>query len=171
MEVNELIAKGIEALEQEKLDEALALALQIQKAAPKQSVGFHIEGLVHQSSAKWEESITALTKAIEQSPYDPALFNFRGFAYLNLSELPSAKADFSEAISLEDYEPAHRNMVLWMIVSNHVQEAIDYLTVRIQTKQEDPENFEMMGDLMMRVGMDEKAQTYYDVANALKSQA
>lgn len=170
MDINELVQKGIAALEADNFDEAMSVAVQLQQEMPKQSVGYHLEGLIQQSQTQWELSISAFNKAIEQSPYDPALFNFRGFAYLNTGNMAEAEKDFKEAISLEDYEPAHRNWVLWLIVNDRIQEAIDYLTLRIQTKQDDPENFLLMGDLMQRSGMVEKAQTYYDVAKELQQQ-
>lgn len=47
MDINELVQKGIAALEADNFDEAMNVAVQLQQEMPKQSVGYHLEGLKH----------------------------------------------------------------------------------------------------------------------------
>lgn len=164
---SKLLEEGIQLLEEGQLEKAIEKAKLIQEAEPNHSSGYHLEALALQTDSKWQDSISLLNKAIEYSPYDPALFNFRGFAFMNLEEFRKAKKDLKEAIELEDFEPAHRNMVLWMIMNDKIQEAIDYLTKRIQTKQDDAENFMLMGDLLSKAGYHENADSFYQKAEEL----
>jgi len=162
-----LLELGLKALESSDYKNALNIALDIQTKFPTASEGYHLEGLTYQSEQKWEESVNSFTKAIGESPYDPNLYNFRGFAFLNMGEMGKAETDFKEAIELEDFEPAHRNYVLWLIVNDRIDEGIEYLTNRIQTKQDDADNFLMMGDLLSRAGYSENAETYFKKAEEI----
>jgi tetratricopeptide (TPR) repeat protein len=164
-----LLESGLKALESSDFAGALKIAQEIISQFPTDSEGYHLEGLTYQSEQSWENSITSFTNAIGESPYDPNLYNFRGFAYMNLGEMTKAEIDFKEAIDLEDFEPAHRNYVLWLILKDRIDEAIEYLTNRIQTKQNDSENFLMMGDLLSRAGYTENAESYFKVAKELKN--
>lgn len=169
MNENKLLEKGLVEFEEGRLDQALQTAKKLQTEEPTNSEGFHLEGLIEQSRQNWEQSIEAFTKAIIQSPYDPSLYNFRGFAHMSLGNLVPADVDFREAIDLEDFEPAHRNHTLWLIINDRIDEAVEYLTVRIQLKQDDAENFLLMGDLLSRAGYTERGQTYFDKAKELTS--
>jgi tetratricopeptide (TPR) repeat protein len=165
----QLLESGLKALESNDYNQAISISMDIQTKFPSASEGYHLEGLTHQSEQKWEESVKAFSKAIGESPYDPNLYNFRGFAYLNMGDMGKAEKDFKEAIELEDFEPAHRNYVLWLIVNDRIDEGIEYLTTRIQTKQDDADNFLMMGDLLSRAGYSENAETYFRKAEELNS--
>lgn len=163
----ELLQKGIKAFEEKNFDLALELAKQIQIESPDSADGYHFEGLIQQSLSNWEDSVKSLSKAIGESPYDPNLYNFRGFAYMNMDELKKAEADFKEAIELEDFEPAHRNYVLWYILNDKIDTAIEYLTNRIKLNPENAENLMLMGDLLGRAGYEDNAQSYYEEADRL----
>lgn len=167
MNLDELLNKGLQAFEQDRFDESLLFAKQIQQAFPDDAKGFHLEGLIYQTQEQWQNSIDAFSKAIKQAPYNPFFYNFRGYAYMSMGDMHNSIKDFKEAIDLEDFEPAHRNYTIWLILNDQLDEAVAYLTKRIQTNQKDAENFELMGELMMRAGMEEKAQTYFASAKAL----
>lgn len=163
------LIKGIKEIENGNFDSALVYAKKVQVEFPDSADGFHLQGLVEQFLLKWNDSILSFSLAIKQSPYNPDLYNFRGYGYMNIGEMDEAESDFKEAIELEDFEPAHRNFVLWLILSDRSDEAVDYLTTRIQTKPTDIENFLLMGDLMKNVGRDDIAQSYFDKVEELRN--
>lgn len=167
---DDIIARGVEAIESGKLEEALKIALEAQEKDDTSADGYHLEAIAYQHQYKWDESLNCLHKAIEHAPYDASLYSLRGFAYMSLEQMDKAQADFDEAISLEDFEAAHRNLVLLKISQGKTQEAVDYLIGRIQTKPEDSDNLTLMGNLLKIVGEEEKAQTYFDEAEKLNQQ-
>ncbi|HET6528938.1 MAG TPA: tetratricopeptide repeat protein, partial [Balneolaceae bacterium] len=116
---------------------------------------------------QWEESIKALDKAVSKDAEKSGLYNLRGFAKLQLEDLEAAKEDFEKAIDLDDSPAAHRNIVLYRIMSDKGNEAITYLLDRIRNHPKDVENWILMGDLMQRAGQSAKAATYYEQARKM----
>ena len=154
----------LHTLEEGDYTQCLQLADELQTQYPDAAEAFHVEAMAHQYQFNWKESIQALDRAIENAPYDAALYNLRAFARMNLNDLEAAGEDLKEAVELEDLEAAHRNRVLLMILQEHFDEAAQYLYDRIVANPDDVENWIMMGDLMKRVGLDEKAATYMEEA-------
>lgn len=167
MEYNEKIQEGISLINSKEYDKAIELARTIQKEDPDSADGHHLEAIANQHLFRWQESVKALNKAIELAPYDASMYSLRAFAKMSNDDVSGAEADLKEAIELEDFEPAHRNMVILMIVKNQSEDAINYLIDRLQENPKDVENWILMGDLMKRVGMEDKAGTYYDQAKKL----
>lgn len=167
MDINDKIQEGIRLINEEAYDKSVTLAKEIQEADPDSSDGYHLEAIALQHMFKWQDSITALNKAIEHSPYDASLYSVRAFAKMSTEDFIGAEEDLDEAIDLEDYEPAHRNKVILKIIKNNSEEAINYLLDRLEKNPKDVENWILMGDLMKRVGMDDKADTYYEQAKEL----
>lgn len=164
MNFDEQLQKGIQLIEERKFNESLEIARQLQEMEEEAAEGYHLEAIIMQHQERWQESVNALDKAIDNAEHDPGLRNLRGFANMSMNELDEADSDFDKAIELEDFEPAHRNKVLVMILRDQGDQAINYLIDRIKNKPGDPENWIMMGDLMKRGGYEEKAQTYYEKA-------
>jgi Flp pilus assembly protein TadD len=167
MDFEELLEKATKLIEQKEFDEALKVAKELQKEDPESADGFHVEAIAKQHQQEWEDSVYALDKAIDKSPYDAGLFNLRGFAEMSMSRYAKAEEDFNQAIELEDFEPAHRNLILLKILQDKGNEAINYLLERIKSNPKDVENWILMGDLMMRGGQEEKAKTYYAQAQKM----
>lgn len=167
MDFNEKIQEAIRLINEENFDDATTLAKEIQESDPESPDGFHLEAIALQHKFEWQESIKALNKAIENAPYDASLYSVRAFAKMSMEDLIGAEKDLDEAIDLEDYEPAHRNKVILSIIKNDSEAAINYLLDRIHNNPEDFENWVLMGDLMKKVGMDEKAETYYEQAKKI----
>jgi cytochrome c-type biogenesis protein CcmH/NrfG len=134
---------------------------------PESVDGYHLEAMVMQKLNQWEKSIGALEKAISKDDEQSGLFNLRGFANLQLENLEEAKSDFEKAIDLDDSPAAHRNLVLYKIMSDKGNEAISYLLDRIRNNPKDVENWILMGDLMQRAGHGAKARTYYEQAQKM----
>jgi tetratricopeptide (TPR) repeat protein len=167
MEFEKLLEEGTKLIEQKEYDEALKIAKKIQREDNESADGYHLEAIAKQHLQEWEDSIDALDRAIDKSPYDAGLYNLRGFAEMSLTRYAKAEKDFEEAIDLEDFEPAHRNMVLLKILQEKGNEAINYLLERIKANPKNVENWILMGDLMMRGGQEEKAKTYYAQAQKM----
>lgn len=168
MEFNDRIKEGIRLINEEAYEEAIALAKQIQESDPDSDDGFHLQAIAEQHLYLWQDSITSLNKAISQAPYNASLYSLRAFAKMSTEDFLGAQKDLQEAIELEDFEPAHRNMVILLIVKNKSDEAIEYLIERLKKNPKDVDNWILMGDLMKRVGMDDKADTYYNEARKLE---
>lgn len=164
MSFEEKHKKGYELLHEKDLDQSLDTARDLQKLNPDASEGFTLEGEVMQKLNQWEASIKSFNEAIEKDSNNGRLYNLRGYSYLNSDDAEKAREDFEKAISLEDLPSAHRNLVLYKIMSGNAQEAISYLLDRIRAQPRDVENWILMGDLMKKGGHDEKARTYYEQA-------
>jgi len=164
MSFEEKHKEGYELLHEKDLDKSLDIARRLQKMRPEAPEGFTLEGEVMQKLNQWEQSIKSLNEAIELETDSGRLYNLRGYAFLNTDELGKAKEDFDRAISLDNLPSAHRNLVLYKLMSGNGQEAITYLLDRIRSEPQDVENWILMGDLMKKGGHDQKAQTYYEQA-------
>ncbi len=164
MSFEEKHKKGYELLHEQDLDHSLDIARDLQKMNPEASEGFTLEAEVMQKLNQWEPSIDSLNEAIERDPENGRLYNLRGYAYLNSSELEKASEDLEKAIKLDDLATAHRNLVLYKVMSGDGKGAIEYLLDRIRNQPRDVENWILMGDLMKKGGHDAKAASYYEQA-------
>lgn len=167
MDFEAQLEEGLSLLEEEDYDHALDISHQLQRMEPESVDGYHLEAMVMQKLNQWEKSIKALDKAVSKDDSKSGLYNLRGFANLQLENLEKAKEDFDKAIDLDDSAAAHRNLVLYMIMSNQGDKAIGYLLDRIRNNPKDVENWILMGDLMQRAGQGAKARTYYEQAQKM----
>lgn len=162
MSFEEKHKKGYELLHEKDLDKSLDVARDLQRIDPDAPEGYTLEGEVMQKLGQWEASVTSFDDAIEKDSDNGRLYNMRGYAQLNEDNLDKAKEDFDRAIELDDLPSAHRNLVLYKLMSGDGKGAITYLLDRIRAKPKDVENWILMGDLMKKGGHDEKAKTYYE---------
>ena len=167
MNFEDKLEEGLSLLREGDYDHALDISRRLQNEQPDYADGYHLEGLVFQKLNQWEKSIDALEKAIELEKERSGFYNLRGFANLQLENLEKAREDFEKAIDLDDSPAAHRNLVLYKIMSDKGNEAITYLLDRIRNNPKDVENWILMGDLMQRAGQSAKAKTYYQQAQKM----
>lgn len=167
MDFEDQLEEGLALLHEGDYDHALDISHKLQKMEPNTSDGFHLEAMVFQKLNQWEKSIQALDTAVALEKEKSGYYNLRGFAQLQLDELEPAKKDFEKAIDLDDSPSAHRNLVLYKIMTDKGNEAIEYLLNRIKNNPKDVENWILMGDLMQRAGQGEKARTYYQQAQKM----
>jgi tetratricopeptide (TPR) repeat protein len=167
MTYEEQLEKGMSLMEEGDYDYALDVSRRLQKMEPDTADGFHLEAMVFQKLNQWEKSVDALDAAINLNEQKSGYFNLRGFARLQLSDLDAAQKDLEKAIDLDDSPSAHRNLVLYKIMSDQGNEAMTYLLDRIRNDPKDVENWILMGDLMQRAGHKDKALTYYQQANKM----
>ena len=167
MKFEEQLEEGLSLLREGDYDHAIDISHQLQKMEPEQADGYHLEAMVFQKLNQWEKSIKALETAIKLEENHSGYYNLRGFANLQLDNLEDAKVDFEKAIDLDDSPAAHRNLVLYKIMSDNGNEAIEYLLNRIRNNPKDVENWILMGDLMQRAGQGPKARTYYEQAQKM----
>ncbi|TVQ64631.1 MAG: hypothetical protein EA360_11890 [Balneolaceae bacterium] len=155
---------GYELLHERDLDRSLDMARELQKMNPDAAEGYTLEAEVMQKLNQWDASIDSLNRAIDLDPDSGRLCNLRGYANLNKDELEKAREDFERAIALDNLPSAHRNLVLYKLMSGKPQEAVSYLLDRIRSEPRDVENWILMGDLMKKGGYEEKARSYYEQA-------
>lgn len=167
MNFEEQLEEGLNLLREGNYDLSLDVSRQLQKLEPGSSDGYHLEAMVFQKLNQWEKSIKALDQAVELDSEMSGLYNLRGFAHLQTDHPDDAREDFKKAIDLDDSPAAHRNMVLYMIMSDKANEAITYLLDRIRSDPKDVENWILMGDLMQRANQTAKARTYYEQAQKM----
>jgi tetratricopeptide (TPR) repeat protein len=167
MNYEDQLAEGMALLEEGDYDYALDVSRRLQKKEPETADGFHLEAMIFQKLNQWEKSIRALDTAIDLDDQKSGFFNLRGFAHLQLNELEPACEDLEQAIDLDDSPSAHRNLVLYKIMSDKGNEAITDLLNLIRNNPKDVENWILMGDLMQRAGQKDKALTYYQQANKM----
>lgn len=164
MSFEERHKKGYELLHEKDLDKSLDVARELQRINPEAPEGYTLEGEVMQKLNQWDSSIKSFSDAIEKDNENGRLYNLRGYSYLNQDEPDKACEDFERAIALDDLPAAHRNMVLYKLMSGQGEKAIQYLLDRIRSTPKDVENWILMGDLMKKGGHEEKAKTYYQQA-------
>ncbi|MFU8812352.1 MAG: tetratricopeptide repeat protein [Balneolaceae bacterium] len=164
MSFEEKHKQGYELLHEKDLDRSLDMARELQRLNPDAPEGFTLEAEVMQKLGQWEPSIKSLNEAIEKDSDNGRLYNLRGYSYLSADQAEEAHSDFERAIALDNLPSAHRNMVLYKLVSGQGSEAIQYLLDRIRTDPRDIENWILMGDIMKKGGHDEKARSYYEQA-------
>ncbi len=164
MSFEEKHKQGYELLHEKDLDRSLDTARDLQKLNPDAPEGYTLEGEVMQKLNQWEASIKSFNEAIDKDSGSGRLYNLRGYSLLNSDDAEKAREDFEKAIELDGLPSAHRNLVLYKIMSGKAQEAISYLLDRIRAQPRDIENWILMGDLMKKGGHDEKARTYYEQA-------
>lgn len=167
MSFEEKHKEGYELLHEKDLDKSLDVARRLQSMKPEAPEGFTLEAEVMQKLNQWDSSIKSLNDAIELDADDGRLYNLRGYAFLNMDEPDKAKEDFDRAIKLDDLPGAHRNLVLYKLMSGNGKEAIQYLLDRIRAQPADVENWILMGDLMKKGGHEQKALTYYEQAQKM----
>lgn len=164
MKFEDQLEEGLALLHEGDYDHALDISHKLQKMEPNTSDGYHLEAMVFQKLNQWEKSIQALDTAVALEKEKSGYYNLRGFAQLQLDELELAKENFEKAIDLDDSPSAHRNLVLYKIMTDKGNEAVEYLLNRIRNNPKDVENWILMGDLMQRAGQGTKARTYYEQA-------
>lgn len=167
MNFEEQLEEGLSLLKEGDYDHAIDISHQLQKMEPEQADGYHLEAMVFQKLNQWEKSIKVLNTAIKLEEEHSGYYNLRGFANLQLDNLEEAQEDFEKSIDLDDSPAAHRNLVLYKIMSDKGNEAITYLLNRIKQNPKDVENWILMGDLMQRAGQAAKAKTYYQQAQKM----
>lgn len=164
MSFEEKHKKGYELLHEKDLDKSLDMARELQKLNPDASEGYTLEAEVMQKLNQWDASIKSFNRAIELEDDNARLYNMRGYSYMSNDEPEKARVDFERAIALDDLSAAHRNIVLYKVMSGKGKEAIPYLLDRIRAEPANVENWILMGDLMKKGGHDAKARTYYEQA-------
>ena len=75
------------------------------------------EGINYRDQEKWDEAITAYTKAIELDPEFAAAYNNRGYAYFRKADIEAALADFTKAIELEPKQTAPYENRAWTYIN------------------------------------------------------
>ena len=96
-----LLEQSKQALEQNKIKEAIAYADSALQIKPNAAEGYNAKGLAHYAFSEYEKALVAYTKAIEFAPnYKDAFYN-RGVCYYWLSKNDLAIADFRKAIDLD----------------------------------------------------------------------
>lgn len=82
-------------------------------AAAKNDPRARAEALFQQANSTGDRknSIALYTQAIRLDPTQPAYYNNRGLAYLDLGDRESARSDFAQALSVNpSYQPAQDNL-------------------------------------------------------------
>jgi Flp pilus assembly protein TadD len=171
LQFEEILNTGAEQIQKGDLSAALQSASTLKSLDPDSADGYHLAAIAYQYQYKWQDSLVELNKAIANAPYDAGLYSLRGFAYMSLNKFSEAESDFLEAISLEDFEPAHRNLVLLRILQDRSEEAVQMLTDRIQKNPDNADNLTMMGDLMERIGQHDKARSWFEAAEDASKRA
>lgn len=161
MQFNAELQQGLKLIDNNKFEQALAVAITIQEGFPFKYEGYHLAAIACQYLQNWKKSIGYLSEAIELNNTDAELFNLRGFAYLSLLDLNRAEVDFLMAIKTNDHAAAHRNLGLLLILRGDIADGLNYLLDLIKDKPNDPLNWVIVGDLLSGEGMHDKAQSYY----------
>ncbi|MCF6227654.1 MAG: tetratricopeptide repeat protein, partial [Planctomycetes bacterium] len=89
-----------------KADKAEELALKSITLAPDDWRSWHVLGFVYTlgGASKWQDAITATTRALELNPQNYAAYTNRAAMYINLEEFEKAELDLSRALY---FNPRH----------------------------------------------------------------
>jgi len=68
---------------------------------------YYFQGSLHAEKGQWDQAVTAFGNAVKEEPSSADALVARGNAYIELGDLPAARADFDKALSMiPDYQPA-----------------------------------------------------------------
>lgn len=164
MNFEEKLNYGFELFQDKDIDKALDIARELQLDNKNEPEAFYLEALIMQHLNQYDLSMKKISAALKLDETNAAYYNLRGSIHMQKEELEEAESDFGKAIKLADYSPAHRNMVMVMLMTDRGQEALPYLIDRIKKNPKDAENWILMGDMIKRGGQKDKAATYYEQA-------
>jgi len=100
-DIETLLVQSKQALEQNRIKEAIDFAEKALELNPKSAEGYNARGLAYYAFSEYEKALADYTKAIELSPnYKDAFYN-RGVCYYWLSKTDLALEDFKKAIQLD----------------------------------------------------------------------
>jgi len=100
-DIETLLRQSQQALEQNRIKEAIAFAEKALALNPKSANAYNARGLAYYAFSEYEKAIADYTKAIELSPdYKDAFYN-RGVCYYWLSKNDLALENFKKAIQLD----------------------------------------------------------------------
>lgn len=127
----EIALKSVEALEQQKYDEAEQLirqALALEPANVKNALLFSNLGLIQRNQEKYDDAIESYTFALNLTPYSiPVLLN-RAAIYLELGEVKKSYVDYCLIIDLdsENIEALLMRAYINTIRRDYIAARIDY---------------------------------------------
>lgn len=114
-----------------KYKDALIDASRAIDIQPRSPYGYSLRAMTHQGAGEWEQAVEGLSKGITVVPKAVAgeLYRARGISYLQLSKLPEAVDDLSEALRLGVVSPlVHYKRGRALAQLGRYQEAIDDLS-------------------------------------------
>ncbi|GAB4125897.1 MAG: hypothetical protein OHK0045_00830 [Raineya sp.] len=137
-----LLLHSKEALEQNKIKEAISYAEEAIRLQPTLAEAYNAKGLAHYAFSEYDKAIAAYSEAIRlNANYKDAFYN-RGVCYYWLSKNDAALADFQRAISLDKQDARSYTALgalyakMSSLATNQKQDAKKYFDLAEKTYQE-----------------------------------
>ncbi len=157
---DEHIKRGIEYVEQGRLDEAIAEFEEAIKINPDDAKAHYNLGLTYDNQGRLDEAIAEYKEAIRLNPDDANAHLNLGVAYADQGQLEEAIAEYQEAIRIHpDYANAHFNLGLAYDEQGRTEEAIAEYQEAIRINPDD-------ADAHLNLGVAYKKQGRFDEAIA-----
>jgi len=132
---DEHIKRGIEYVEQGRLDEAIAEFEEAIKINPDDAKAHYNLGLTYDNQGRLDEAIAEYKEAIRLNPDDANAHLNLGVAYADQGQLEEAIAEYQEAIRIHpDYANAHFNLGLAYREQGRTEEAIAEFETYLQLR-------------------------------------
>ena len=146
--------KALRLLEQEELEEGIALLVEVTEAAPHLTTA-HIDlGIAYGQKSDWERAEASLQRALELNPRHPVARNELGIVYRRTGRFAEARESYEQVLErYPDFHFARRNLaILCDVYLSDAACAMEHYQIYTQAVPDDEEAAIWIADLKNRVG-------------------
>jgi len=144
-------------VEEQKLNEALALFIRAVQLVPRNAALHGQLGVLYMMLNKGEEAGKHFEKAVELDPYDAVAMYNLGFLYLKASERVAAMEMFQRAVEIKpDYERAYNAMGTIAVQEQRLSEAAEYFLKAIENDPYYVDAYVNLGKVLIQNRKDKK---------------
>lgn len=166
-QINQLIIKAKALQQNQQLNAAKEIYLQILKIHPNHQDVLHLLGILHNQTGEFAKAIEYFQQVKTINPNIPQLYHNLGLAYKELGHYPQAMENFQHALKLKpDYAQVYEKLGNLYHALADYQIAIDHYQKSLELNPNDADVWSSCGNAFYAWGILSDAQQCY--VNALK---
>ena len=136
-----------------RLDAAETIYRQILKVVPTHAPALHLLGVIALQSARPQEAISLIQRAVAIDSLQPGFHSNLGEAHRSLGQLPEAVACYRQALTLApDFSEAHNNLALALQIQGQFAAARDHFEQALRIVADYVEAHYNLGRLLLLQG-------------------
>lgn len=105
-DVDALLAEGVQALREERLDAAAALLAEVLQSRPEHPDALHYHGILRHAQGASDEGIAQIRRSLELQPLQPGAWNNLGNVYVETQCIDQALAAYQRSVDCAGEGPA-----------------------------------------------------------------